>query len=75
MWMNARSAPKALWCGLNEVDRLLRACDGAARDDHARDAGCSGASDDLVAIVIEAVMREICADVDDRHVRSSKSGR
>src|SRR5690606_24647629 len=50
-----------------ELDRPFRACYRAARDDHARNPHGYGTCDDFVAIVIVAVVREIDADIDERH--------
>jgi hypothetical protein len=75
MRMNAGRTPKSFRVGLHELDGLLRTRNGAPGDQHSRHASQSGASDDFVAIVIEAVMCEIGADVDDRHFGSSESRR
>lgn len=63
--MHTGRATKALGGTLYELNRALRTFYGAARDDHPRDTDRFGARDHFVAIVIEAVMREVDADVDD----------
>ena len=62
--MNSRSGPEhGRSCG-NKFQCRACARNGASRNQHARDTGPTGSFDDIVAVVIEAVVAEIDADVD-----------
>ena len=65
MRMNAGRAAKALRIAAHQIDRGTRARERAAGDHHARDAGRGGAPDHVCAIVVEAVVSEVDADVDE----------
>ena len=63
--MDARRRPKQRRIGPHEVDGLPRALERAARDHHVAHAGRHCGGHDLGAVVVEAVVGEIEADVDE----------
>lgn len=62
--MNAGGAAKSMWIASHDLDRCSRAGNRAAGDQHACDAGFGGTAYDLITVVIETVVSEIDADVD-----------
>ena len=64
MRMDAGRAAKSRRIAAHEIDRGARARDGTAGDDHPRDACVGRASDHVAAVLVEAVVRQVDADVD-----------
>ena len=62
--MNSRGGPEHGRSYGNQFQCRACARNGASRNQHARDTGPTGSFDDIVAVVIEAVVAEIDADVD-----------
>ena len=73
--MNPGRAPHGRWILLHQSDGRVRARQRAASDDHASNSELGGAADHVVAVVVEAVMREIDADVEQGRGRQRTVGK
>src|SRR5579875_1429665 len=66
--MDARGREQPARVRFGQLERAVRALAARAGHDHLYDAGGARAGDDLRPVAIEAVVREIDADVDERHL-------
>jgi hypothetical protein len=65
MRMNTRRRAKSSRVRARELDRRSRAREAAARDQHVLDADRDGGCDELLAIRVKAVVREVESDIDE----------
>ena len=68
--MHAGRGIQSLRMGSGESKRCLRFLDGRAGDDDLRHPGLPGTAQDRVEIVAKGRMSQVCADVDERHLRN-----
>jgi hypothetical protein len=62
--MDAGCRPEPLGVTTHEFDGSTRARERAAGNDHVADARLDGSVDDVIPVVVEAVVREVESDVD-----------
>jgi hypothetical protein len=63
--MNSSCATEALRVAAHQLDCSARARERAARDHHVSDPNCVRAADHVRSIVVETVVAEVDADVDE----------
>src|SRR5690348_9278141 len=68
MRMNAGGRKQPPGVRIGQLDRSPGARPAGARHDHLHDPGGVGPCDDLRAIAVETVVRQVYTDVDERHV-------